>query len=210
MMIGIGTPSSQRSAPRAIVASAVMCGVTTARADRSSLSTDRSTSASPAPRYGGYWLWLCALFGLELKDVALICLCYLEHATPAQLHYASRRLVTIVVLLAFGVIFGLGTLMFAQISQLAGDLPRYQSNLGEKIQTLRGATTASGTLEQASFGTAIGIGDSPIVRAKRGKGEPGSGRLTTGAHRSRAWCRGSLVRLIFETGAAPSPSLEQL
>jgi len=28
----------------------------------------------------------------ELKDVALICLCYLEHATPAQLHYASRRL----------------------------------------------------------------------------------------------------------------------
>ena len=40
--------------------------------------------------------------------------------------------------------------MFTQISQLAGDLPRYQSNLGEKIQTLRGATTASGTLEQAS------------------------------------------------------------
>jgi hypothetical protein len=32
------------------------------------------------------------LFALELKDVALICICYLEHATPAQLHYASRRL----------------------------------------------------------------------------------------------------------------------
>jgi hypothetical protein len=32
------------------------------------------------------------LFALEIKDVALICLCYLEHATPAQLHYASRRL----------------------------------------------------------------------------------------------------------------------
>jgi hypothetical protein len=32
------------------------------------------------------------VFALELKDVALICLCYLEHATPAQLHYASRRL----------------------------------------------------------------------------------------------------------------------
>ena len=40
--------------------------------------------------------------------------------------------------------------MFAQVSQLAGDLPRYQSNLGEKIQALRGAATASGTLEQAS------------------------------------------------------------
>src|SRR5207342_701923 len=55
-----------------------------------------------------------------------------------------------VVLLAFGVIFGLGTLMFAQVTQLAGDLPRYQSNLGEKVKALRGVTTASGTLEQAS------------------------------------------------------------
>ena len=32
------------------------------------------------------------LFSLETKDVALICLCYLEHATPAQLHYTARRL----------------------------------------------------------------------------------------------------------------------
>jgi len=32
------------------------------------------------------------LFALETKDVALICLCYLEHATPAQLHYTARRL----------------------------------------------------------------------------------------------------------------------
>jgi hypothetical protein len=31
-------------------------------------------------------------FALEIEDVSLICLCYLEHATPAQLHYASRRL----------------------------------------------------------------------------------------------------------------------
>jgi predicted PurR-regulated permease PerM len=67
-----------------------------------------------------------------------------------RLYLPRFAAVTIVVLLAFGVIFGLATLMFTQISQLAGDLPRYQSNLGEKIQTLRGATTASGTLEQAS------------------------------------------------------------
>ena len=37
-------------------------------------------------------LSISKLFALELKDVALICLCYLEHATPAQLHYSSRRL----------------------------------------------------------------------------------------------------------------------
>ena len=58
--------------------------------------------------------------------------------------------VTIVVLLAFGVISGLATLMFAQVTQLARDLPRYQSNLAEKVQALRGAATASGILEQAS------------------------------------------------------------
>ena len=37
-------------------------------------------------------LSISRISALELKDVALICLCYLEHATPAQLHYASRRL----------------------------------------------------------------------------------------------------------------------
>jgi predicted PurR-regulated permease PerM len=67
-----------------------------------------------------------------------------------RLYLPRFAAVTIVVLLAFGVIFGLGTLMFAQVTQLAGDLPRYQSNLAEKIQTLHGAATASGTLEQAS------------------------------------------------------------
>ena len=67
-----------------------------------------------------------------------------------RLYLPRFAAVTIVVLLAFGVISGLATLMFAQVSQLAGDLPRYQSNLAEKVQALRGATTASGTLEQAS------------------------------------------------------------
>src|SRR4030095_11704038 len=66
-----------------------------------------------------------------------------------RLYLPRLAAVTIVVLLALGVISGLATLMFAQVSQLAGDLPRYQANLGEKIKTLRGAATA-GTLEQAS------------------------------------------------------------
>ena len=94
-------------------------------------------------------------FGREvLLPMALAVLLSFVLAPPVRLLqrlYLPRfAAVTIVVLLAFGVIFALGTLMFTQISQLAGDLPRYQSNLGEKIQTLRGATTASGTLEQAS------------------------------------------------------------
>jgi predicted PurR-regulated permease PerM len=94
-------------------------------------------------------------FGREvLLPLALAVLLSFVLAPPVRLLqrlYLPRFAgVTIVVLLAFGVISGLATLMFAQVSQLAGDLPRYQSNLAEKVQALRGATTASGTLEQAS------------------------------------------------------------
>jgi hypothetical protein len=37
-------------------------------------------------------LSMSKLFGLETENVALICLCYLEHVTPAQMHHASRRI----------------------------------------------------------------------------------------------------------------------
>ena len=74
-------------------------------------------------------------FGREvLLPIALAVLLSFVLAPPVRLLqrlYLPRfAAVTIVVLIAFGVIFGLGTLMFAQVSQLAGDLPRYQSNLG--------------------------------------------------------------------------------
>jgi predicted PurR-regulated permease PerM len=55
-----------------------------------------------------------------------------------------------VVLLAFGGIFGLGGLMATQLAQLAGDLPRYQSTMREKVQSLRGTTAGSSTLERAA------------------------------------------------------------
>src|ERR1700730_3310395 len=55
-----------------------------------------------------------------------------------------------VVVLAFMVIFGLGTLIANQLTQLAGDLPVYQSTMREKIKSVRGATASSGTLERAA------------------------------------------------------------
>src|SRR6195952_3484736 len=55
-----------------------------------------------------------------------------------------------IVFLAFSVIFGLGTLIANQLSQLAGDLPVYQSTMQEKIKSVRGATASSGTLERAA------------------------------------------------------------
>ena len=55
-----------------------------------------------------------------------------------------------VVLLAFMIIFGLGTLIANQLSQLAGNLPVYQSTMREKIKSVRGVTASSGTLERAA------------------------------------------------------------
>jgi hypothetical protein len=37
-------------------------------------------------------LSMSKIFALETKDVKLVCLCYLENATPAQVRYAVRRI----------------------------------------------------------------------------------------------------------------------
>ena len=66
--------------------------------------------------------------------------------------------VIIVVTLAFAIIFGLGWMISQQASQLAGDLPRYQHVLAEKIATLRKSAASSSTLEKAA-GALKGIED---------------------------------------------------
>ncbi len=58
--------------------------------------------------------------------------------------------VIVVVLAAFAGIFSLGALMVSQVNQLASELPRYQTTLREKIQSLRGAAAGTSTLERAS------------------------------------------------------------
>lgn len=58
--------------------------------------------------------------------------------------------VLVVVFLAFSIIFSLGGLMVSQASRLAGELPGYQQTLRDKIESLRGLTAGSGTLERAS------------------------------------------------------------
>jgi predicted PurR-regulated permease PerM len=55
-----------------------------------------------------------------------------------------------VVILAFALIFAMGSLLASQLAQLAGDLPRYQSTISEKIQSFRDTTAGKGTLERAS------------------------------------------------------------
>ena len=55
-----------------------------------------------------------------------------------------------VVLFAFAIIFALGSLIATQLNRLAGDLPRYQTTIQSKIQSVRGVTGGSSTLERAA------------------------------------------------------------
>jgi predicted PurR-regulated permease PerM len=67
-----------------------------------------------------------------------------------RLHVPRGLAVMGVVLLAFLVLFGLGTILAGQVAQLAGDLPRYQSTMREKIRSIRGTPGEAGTLERAA------------------------------------------------------------
>src|ERR1700681_3990915 len=94
-------------------------------------------------------------FGREvLVPIALALLMSFALAPLVRLlqgwHFPRMFAVILVVLIAFAAVFSLGALMVSQVNQLAGELPRYQSTLREKIQSLRGAAAGTGTLERAS------------------------------------------------------------
>jgi predicted PurR-regulated permease PerM len=65
-------------------------------------------------------------------------------------HVPRAIAVISVVLVAFAAISGLAALMASQVAGLAGDLPRYQSTMREKIASLRGSAASSGALERAA------------------------------------------------------------
>jgi predicted PurR-regulated permease PerM len=94
-------------------------------------------------------------FGREvLVPIALAVLMSFVLAPPVRLlqglHVPRSLAVILVVLVAFAGVFGLGALMVSQVNQLASDLPSYQTTLRAKIQSLRGASSGTGTLERAS------------------------------------------------------------
>jgi predicted PurR-regulated permease PerM len=57
--------------------------------------------------------------------------------------------VLVVVALAFGVIFAVGTLITQQVGSLAEEIPRYQFTLKEKIKALKDMTAGGGAIERA-------------------------------------------------------------
>ena len=94
-------------------------------------------------------------FGREVfVPIALAILLSFVLAPPVRLlqqwHVPRVLSVVGVVLLAFLLISGIGGVIAAQLNQLAGDLPRYQSTIREKIKSLRGTTATGGTLERAA------------------------------------------------------------
>src|ERR1700719_245065 len=67
-----------------------------------------------------------------------------------RIHVPRGLAVVGVVIFAFALIFAMGGLLASQLTQLAGDLPRYQSTITEKIQSFRDTKAGRGTLERAS------------------------------------------------------------
>ncbi len=65
-------------------------------------------------------------------------------------HLGRVPSVVMAVLLAFAVIFGLASVIGSQLAQLAENLPKYQSNVIEKIHSLQGSATQNGVVERAS------------------------------------------------------------
>jgi predicted PurR-regulated permease PerM len=86
--------------------------------------------------------------------VALAILLSFVLASPVSLlqRLGVPRAIAVVgaVLFAFTIIFALGSLIATQLSRLAGDLPRYQVTIQSKIQSVRGVTGGSSTLERAA------------------------------------------------------------
>lgn len=67
-----------------------------------------------------------------------------------RIHVPRGLAVVTVVILAFALLFAMASLLASQLTQLAEDLPRYQSTISEKIQSFRNTTAGRGTLERAS------------------------------------------------------------
>jgi predicted PurR-regulated permease PerM len=65
-------------------------------------------------------------------------------------HFGRVPAVIVVVLLAFSIIGGIGTFVGTQLAHLAGELPEYQTNIAQKIHSLRASTSKSGVLDRTS------------------------------------------------------------
>ena len=122
-----------------------------------SIDTERSEPARTVPAVNGLFVAVVIVgmlyFGREVFVPAVLAVLLGFVLAPLvrllQRFWVPRALAVLtVVLLAFVVIFALGTLVATQVSDLAAGLPRYQSTMVDKIRSLRGATEGSGVMER--------------------------------------------------------------
>src|SRR3984893_11306050 len=65
-------------------------------------------------------------------------------------HFGRVPSVIVVVVLAFLMIVGIGVFVGNQLARLAGELPGYQTNITQKIHSLRNTTTRGGVVARTS------------------------------------------------------------
>jgi predicted PurR-regulated permease PerM len=65
-------------------------------------------------------------------------------------HFGRVPSVIVVVMLAFLMIVGIGVFVGGQLAHLAGELPGYQTNIAQKIHSLRDTTTSGGVVDRTS------------------------------------------------------------
>jgi predicted PurR-regulated permease PerM len=91
-----------------------------------------------------------------------------------RLHVPRAAAVLLVVVIVFGALFGIGSLIASEASQLATDLPRYTQTMRTKIKDLRGATAGTGSLSRiVDMVQDLGATLQPPPAAEV-RGEPGS------------------------------------
>ncbi len=96
-----------------------------------------------------------------------------------KLRFPRSLAVILVVLVAFATLSALAVLMATQVAQLAGELPRYQMTMREKVSSLRGSTVGGGALSRASemlqdLGKELDRPTSPTELTQPPPGEPGT------------------------------------
>ena len=100
--------------------------------------------------------------------------------------HVNRVLAVIaVVVLVFSVILGIGALIGSQLAHLAENLPGYQTNITEKIHSLRDTTTSSGVVGRAA--TMLSDLGNEITKPREKIGRPANGpaALAPGAQQQK-------------------------
>ncbi|HYC02103.1 MAG TPA: AI-2E family transporter [Azospirillaceae bacterium] len=120
----------------------------------------RSAAPSAKPSSAATWALLVVLVGLLYVGQPILvplALGVLISFVLAPLAYRMERLrlgrvpsAVLAVLLAVGVLVGIGTVLAGQLVDLAGNLPRYEENLRAKIRSLGALSPGGGLMAQTS------------------------------------------------------------